>query len=58
MPTFSAIPQSIYEATLIPASFRGVPFAVLDIAIAIGRRIAMRPIRGSWFCPFDGPPGS
>jgi prophage DNA circulation protein len=41
MPTFPAIPQSIYEATLIPASYRSVPFAVLDIAIATGRRIAM-----------------
>jgi prophage DNA circulation protein len=41
MPTFPAIPQSLYEATLIPASFRGVPFAVLDIAIATGRRLAV-----------------
>jgi prophage DNA circulation protein len=39
MPTFPAIPQSPYEATLIPASFRSVPFAVLDIAIKAGRRL-------------------
>jgi prophage DNA circulation protein len=41
MPTLPAIPQSIYEATLIPASFRGVPFAVLDIAISTGRRVSV-----------------
>ena len=41
MPTFPAIPQSLYEATLIPASFRGVPFAVLDIGIGAGRRVAI-----------------
>jgi prophage DNA circulation protein len=32
-------PQTPYDAGLIPASFRGVPFAVLDIAIATGRRL-------------------
>lgn len=41
MPTFPAIPQSPFEATLLPASFGGIPFAVLGNQISTGRRLAV-----------------
>jgi prophage DNA circulation protein len=38
---FFATPQSPFQAALLPASFNGVPFAVLDNRIATGRRLAV-----------------
>jgi prophage DNA circulation protein len=32
------LPQTPFQASLLPASFRGVPFAVIDDRIAVGRR--------------------
>lgn len=41
MPTLPAIPQTPFEATLLPASFGGIPFAVLGNQISTGRRTAV-----------------
>jgi prophage DNA circulation protein len=41
MPTLPAIPQTPFEASLLPASFGGVPFAVLGNQVATGRRLAV-----------------
>jgi hypothetical protein len=42
MPLQEPSPQTPWQATLLPASFRGVPFAVEDETLA---QIALPPIR-------------
>jgi prophage DNA circulation protein len=32
-------PQTAFQASLLPASFKGVPFGVLDNTLAVGRRV-------------------
>jgi prophage DNA circulation protein len=33
--------MSLFSGNLLPASFRGVPFAVVDTAVQVGRRVAL-----------------